>query len=216
MVKSRRSRTQRGGSSAYTGGYGNYSYTGPAGVAAGGVPFESRAANNEHCGWDNYRHPPQLGGFRRQNGGGCGCGGGLQWGGRSRKRGGSRRQNGGFRRQNGGSRRQNGGFRRQNGGGGGTGGYGFDFGNNALGKVYASLPVGACPPTPVANQLGGASDHELLGIDSYAAGYGFGPQGVVSTNSAHYLDPLGYDRSCKGGARRTKKKAKKAKRKCRQ
>lgn len=191
MVKSRRSRKQRGGSSAYTGGYGNYSYTGPAGVAAGGVPFESRAANNEHCGWDNYRHPPQLGGSRRQNGGGCGCGGGLQFGGRSRRR----RQ-----RQRGGSRSH------QRGGGGGTGGYGFDFGNNALGKVYASLPVGACPPTPVANQLGGASDHELLGIDSYAAGYGFGPQGVVSTNSAHYLDPLGYDRSCKGGARRTKRK----------
>jgi hypothetical protein len=68
-----------------------------------------------------------------------------------------------------------------------------------------ALTRGACPPPPVANQLGGASDHELLGIDSYAAGYGFGPQGVVSTNSAHYLDPLGYDRSCKGGARRTKR-----------
>ena len=176
---------QRGGSQ-YTGGYGNYSYTGPAGVAAGGVPFESRAANNEHCGW-NYRPAPQLGGRRKrkQKGGGCGCGAGLQYGG----------------------------SRKQLGGGGGTGGYSFDFGNNALGKVYAALPVGSCPATPVANQLGGASDHELLGIDSYAAGYGFDSRGVVSTSSAHYLDPSGYDRTCKGGARRTRRKGRKGSRK---
>jgi len=181
MVR-RTCKRQRGGSH-YTGGYSNYAFTGPAAISAGGVPFESRGATNDNCGW-NYRAAPQLGGRRsrsRQQGGGCGCTGGLQFGGRSRK------------------------LRRQLGGGGGTGGYSFDFGNNALGKVYAALPVGPCPAAPVANQLGGASDHELLGIDSYKTGYGFDSRGVVSTSSAHYLDPSGYDRTCKGGARRRKR-----------
>lgn len=189
-------RSQKGGS--YTGGYGNYAFTGPAGVSAGGVPFESRAADNAHCGW-NLRFPPEVsptgafhsqkGGRRRslrrkQRGGSCGCGA-LQRGGK-----------------------------KQFGGGGGTGGYSFDFGNNALGKVYASLPVGPCPATPVATPLGttplyqqGGSDsyRDLAAIDSYKTGYEFGPRGVVSTSSAHYLDPIGYDRSCKGGARRSRK-----------
>lgn len=145
-------------------GGATYSYTGPAGVAAGGVPYESRASSDAHCA------PPQRGGLKRskrskskkQFGGACGCG-------------------------------------RQMGGGGGNGGYSFDFGNNALGKVYAALPVGACPSRPVANQLGGASDQQLREIVSFPSGYGFGPAGVVSTNSAHYLDPTHYDR--KGGAR---------------
>jgi len=139
MARSRQTRRnrQRGGST--------YAYTGPAGVSAGGVPYDSRGAIDVHCSGD-YRAPPQLGGRRKQRGGFCGCG----------------RQLGG-------------------------GSYGFDFGNNVLGKVYAALPVGACPSPPRANQLGGASEHNLV---SYPAGYGFGPAGVMSTNSAHYLDPL--------------------------
>jgi hypothetical protein len=170
----RRSRKQRGGMSPYEGGYGAYSYTGPAGVSAGGVPFESRAANNYNCGW-TYRQPPQLGGRRsrrsrhssKQRGGGCGCG----W---------------------------------QKGGGGGTGGYGFVL-DNSIGKVYDHLSIGACPPTPVANQLGGGPspiEASLREIVSYPSGYGFGRDGVVSTSSAHYLDPTGYGRHCMGGGSR--------------
>ena len=129
-----RTRKHRGGAT--------YAYTGTAGVSAGGVPYESRGAINDHC--------------MSQRGGSCGCG----------------------QRQMGGS---------------GSGGYSFDFGNNALGKVYAALPTGACP-----KQLGG-SDRE---ISSSRAGYGFGPAGVVSTESAHYVDPTHF----KGGARKSKSK----------
>jgi len=190
-VRRTRKQKQRGGS--YTGGYGNYAFTGPAGVSAGGVPFESRAAFNGNCGWDlrTAPHVSPVGAFhgqkggkrsrknKKQRGGSCGCGS------------------------------------LQRGGGGGTGGYSFDFGNNALGKVYAALPTGPCPATPVATPLGttplykmaggDASYRDLAAIDSYKTGYEFGPRGVVSTNSAHYLDPIGYDRTCRGGARRTKK-----------
>ena len=139
MVKSRK---QRGGST--------YSFTGSAGVAAGGVPYESRASINDHC--------------NTQRGGGCGCG--LQ--------------------QMGGS-------------------HSFDFGNNALGKVYATLPAGTCHP----KQLGGSSDHVLREISSYPSGYGFGPAGVVSTNSAHYLDPMYQPR---GGRRKTHSSRRKTRR----
>jgi hypothetical protein len=188
-------RNQRGGS--YTGGYGNYAFTGPAGVSAGGVPFESRAADNAHCGWDLRVAPQvtptgafssQMGGRRskKQRGGSCGCGS-LQRGGKE-----------------------------QRGGGGGSGGYGFQL-DNTLGKVYASLPVGPCPATPVATPLGttplyqqGGADsyRDLAAINSYKTGYEFGPRGVVSTNSAHYLDPIGYDRTCRGGARRSRRNRK--------
>jgi hypothetical protein len=151
-------------------GGATYSYTGPAGVAAGGVPYESRASSDAHCA------PPQRGGLKskkskrktkKQFGGACGCGRQM--------------------------------------GGGGNGGYSFDFGNNALGKVYAALPVGACPSRPVANQLGGASDQQLREIVSYPSGYGFGPAGVMSTNSAHYLDPSHYNRVGMGGARKSRR-----------
>ena len=184
MVKARRSRrTQKGGSSVYNGGYGNYSYTGPAGVSAGGVPFESRAANNDNCGW-TYRQPPQLGGRRTKNkrknksksksksksqrGGGCGC-------------------------------------MMQAGGGGGTGGYGFVL-NNDLGQVYDRLSLGPCPIKPTATQLGGShvplTDHDLLGIKSYPSGYGL--LHPYNSSSANFLEPVRYDRSCMGGARRNR------------
>jgi hypothetical protein len=88
----------------------------------------------------------------------------------------------------------------QFGGGSGNGGFGVEL-SNQLGKVYDHLSVGACPPTPHATQLGGASPLEIA---SYPSGYGFGPRGVVSTDSAHYLDPTGYDRTCRGGYRKTK------------
>ena len=94
----------------------------------------------------------------------------------------------------------------QFGGGSGNGGFGVGL-SNQLGKVYDHLSVGACPPTPRATQLGGASPLEIA---SYPAGYGFGPRGVVSTDSAHYMDPTGYDRSCRGGYRKTKGRKAKA------
>jgi hypothetical protein len=97
----------------------------------------------------------------------------------------------------------------QAGGGGGTGGYGFEL-TNDLGKVYTTLPVGHCPATPVATPLrGGATDLELLGPISYPSGYAL--DRPVSTPSAHYLDYTSYDRSCKGGYRKTKKAKKAAK-----
>ena len=162
MVRNnRRSRKQRGGGDSY----GMYGYTGPAGVSAGGVPFESRAADNSHCGW-NYRAAPQLGGrrSRKQRGGSCSCNSRMQLG-----------------------------------GGSGNGGYGVEL-SNQLGKVYDHLQVGPC-----ASQRGGASPLDLV---SYPAGYEFGPKGVVSTDSAHYLDPIGYDRSCRGGYRKSHRKSK--------
>lgn len=80
----------------------------------------------------------------------------------------------------------------QRGGAGGSGGFGFAL-SNELGKVYADLPRGACPP----GQVGGGGD-----LVSYSAGFGFGPEGVVSTNNAHYVDPSAYSKTCVGGARR--------------
>jgi hypothetical protein len=92
----------------------------------------------------------------------------------------------------------------QRGGASGTGGHGFTFNNAEFGKVYAELPRGPCPPS----QVGGGGD-----LVSYSAGYGFGPEGVVSTNIAHYVDPSGYSKTCVGGSRRRRRsaKAKKAK-----
>ena len=73
---SRRTKKQRGGG----GGYGNFAFTGPAGVSAGGVPFESRAADNAHCAAPALLRPvPPLGGACNscgaQRGGGGGTGG---------------------------------------------------------------------------------------------------------------------------------------------
>jgi len=189
-------RKQRGGSSPYTGGYGNYGYTGPAGVAAGGVPFDSRTINNGNCGWD-LRVAPQVvptgvytGGrrsrTRKQKGGSCGCG-----------------------------------VRNQMGGGSGNGGHMNVFNNDLIGKLYPIQANYACPATaPVATNIGNtplykmgggsadaASYRDLAATWSSRAGYGFDPSSVVSTNSAHYLLPNGYAAgSCMGGARRTHKK----------
>jgi hypothetical protein len=79
--------------------------------------------------------------------------------------------------------------------------------DNSLIKSYAAVTPYPCPATPHATQLGGGdpSYRDLAAIDSYKTGYTFGPQGVVSTDSAHYLDPVGYDRTCRGGARKTRK-----------
>jgi hypothetical protein len=97
--------------------------------------------------------------------------------------------------------------------GGGSGGYGFQL-SNELGKVYPALTVGACPGA----QTGGASMADARVIDSYPAGYGYGPESVREINSgtAHYLDQISYGRQCMGGGarrRRNRKGSRKAHRK---
>lgn len=92
----------------------------------------------------------------------------------------------------------------QVGGGGGTGGYGFDITNNDLGKVYSSLSVGSCP-----GQKGGASMADTRIVDSYPAGYGYGPESVreINNGTAHYLDQISYGRQCMGGGYRRTSRA---------
>ena len=180
-------RKQRGGAAE---GHG-YMFNGAAFTTPGGVNVESRGPVTGNCAWD-LRAPPVVREVGAMRGGGCGCGAGLQMGGRRRSK------------------------RNQRGGGGGTGGYGFTL-DNSLGKVYDHLTVGACPATPVASDLGTkplyqqggeASYRDAAEIMSYPSGWGVGPAGVVSTDSAHYMDPLRYGRHCMGGARRTRKNMK--------
>jgi hypothetical protein len=147
----RRQRSQRGGSPSYA-------YTGPAGISAGGVPYESRAGNDGNCE-QSFRPAPQAGG-------GCGCNAPQSL---------------------------------MRGGGGGSGGYGFNM--DTPSKLYPEVRAGVCP-----SQAGGASNAELLGIDSYPAGYAL--DRPVFTPSASYLDYTGYDRTCKGGARKSRKNRK--------
>jgi hypothetical protein len=179
---------------------------------ASGVPLAVNLQDNTYCSWGDYRPAPHIGGRRRsqrsqrrqnqrsqrQQRGGCGCGAGLPMAG----------------------------------GGGGTGGYGFDFGNNELGKVYASLPVGPCPAQPVATPLtqaggmapigeGGAiaastgvpppgSDAALREIVSYPNGFGLGHPYSTKNESAHFLEPVRYERSCMGGGSRKRKSSRKS------
>jgi len=118
------------------------------------------------------------------------------------------------------------------GGGGGTGGYGFEL-TNELGKVYTSLPVGPCPAQPVATPLpsqaggmapigeGGAiaassvvpppgSDAALREIVSYPSGYALGHPYSTKNESAHFLEPVRYDRSCMGGGSRKRRSHRKS------
>lgn len=93
----------------------------------------------------------------------------------------------------------------QVGGGSGSGGYSFAL-DNTLGKVPSDYPVGACPPAPVATQIGGAAVDDL-GIVSHRAGVTYMPSGVVDVGSAQYLDRLTYNADCQsGGARRRSRK----------
>jgi hypothetical protein len=90
----------------------------------------------------------------------------------------------------------------QVGGGGGTGGYGFTL-NNDLGKVYAATTTGPCPQVGGANPPPPApSPYQIV---SYPAGYGYTGASPVSTDSAHFLQPVGYDRTCQGGGARSRR-----------
>jgi hypothetical protein len=132
--------------------------------------------------------------------------------------GGARRRSHRSRKHHKGSRRQRGGAcgggcaPMQLGGGGGGGGYGFAL-TNDLGKVYASLPVGACPSA--ASQHGGANMMDTRAIDnSYSAGYGYGKESAmeVGGGTAHFLAQLPYGRQCMGGGARRRKAGRRTRR----
>jgi hypothetical protein len=202
MVKTRRTRRSRASRASRRfrrqsgGGDAAYGFTGSAGLSAGGVPFETRGASYTQCGWDVRPAPPDVTAFKT-----------TQFGG-SRKRRASRRSRSLTRA----SRR----FRQQKQKGGAcgcmaappmqSGGAAFGFNlNNDNGKVYSSLEMIPCPPTPRASQIGGSAADEL-GIVSYKSGYGFGPASVYSTASAHYLDKLPYDRTVMTGGKRSRRR----------
>ena len=181
--KKQRSRKQRGGAT--------YAVNqDPPIQTASGVPLAVNTQINPYCSWD-LRQPPMIGG------GGCSsCGSPMV------------------------------------GGGGGTGGYGFVL-NNDLGKVYATTVNGPCPAQPVATPLRGGmapigyestqiaasgsnipppgSDAALREIASYPSGYALGHPYSTKNESAHFLEPVRYDRSCMGGGRRRHHRSKKAK-----
>jgi hypothetical protein len=181
-----RSRKQRGGAGQGDGYYDTV--TANPQMSAAGTPLEVYAPIS-YCGWDNGRVAPTVdpnmmshfGGYRKsrkQRGGGCGCMAQPPV---------------------------------QMGGGSGTGGYNVDVTSNAMQKMYAAITPGPCPAPPRENQIGGGpapvpagSAADQLGIVSYKTGYGYNDSSVVSTDSAHYLDQVAYDRTCgqTGGKRR--------------
>lgn len=170
-------------------GYTDAAFTASAGMA----PVESRVAFS-HCGF--LPRPGSLvGGARRRRG--------------------SRRQRGGNCTSCAPSQVLiNQAVQQQVGGGAGTGGYAVNVSSNEMGKMYASVDRAPCP-----SQMGGASMADTRAVDSYSAGYGYGPESVREINSgtAHYLDQMSYGRQCMGGggrsARRNRKGSRKAHRK---
>ena len=180
---------------------------------ASGVPLAVNNQIDPYCSWTP--RGGQAGGKRRatqkkQRGGSCGCGSAMrqQVGGSSC----------GMRQQVGGGGSCD--TRQQVGGGGGTGGYGFDFAGTS--KLYPEVTVGTCPGQPVATPLprqaggmapfamsgpiaGTANDANLLLVDSYKTGFNLGHAFSTKNESAHFLEPVRYDKSCMGGGSRSKK-----------
>jgi hypothetical protein len=179
-------RSSRHSSRRYQRGGAGFGYSAPAGVAAGGVPFENRISY-EVC--SDSRVAPVLGDLKQFGGGCCGVASppyGGQRGGRYRSQSGGR-------------------YRSQSGGGSGTGGYGFVL-NNDMGKMYADVRPGPCP----SSQTGGG---EAIPMSSYSAGYGFGNPYSTPNGSAHFFEQQAYAaKTCMGGgARRKAKDSRKAK-----
>lgn len=82
----------------------------------------------------------------------------------------------------------------QQGGGSGSGGYGFTL-NNDMGKVYADVARAPCLNASGSGQQQGGSNP--LDLVSYPTGYDMARP--YSTDSAHFLEPVRYDRMCAGG-----------------
>jgi len=97
----------------------------------------------------------------------------------------------------------------QQGGGSGNGGYAVQLSNDLV-KMVAGYNVAPCGPAPVAKPLVGGAAADEYGVVSYKTGYGMGPDGVVSTPSAHYLDPSRYERTMSGGRKSRKSRKQRA------
>ena len=159
---------------------GDFGFSGPAFMSAAGAPVESRLDQVDCMAVD--RPAPVLqssyGGARRsrkQKGGACGCN-----------------------------------SLRQTGGGGGTGGLTVDVGANDIGKLYSAVIPGNCATVPVRAMVGGSrrsqrGGSEAYGLQSYTAGYDMNRPVEAGGGSAHYMDWTAYDKTCKGGARRTRR-----------
>lgn len=184
------SRRQKGGSGMGDGYYDTV--TADPKMSAAGTPLEVYAPIS-YCGWDNGRVPPhinptmmsQFGGRRKQQGGGCGCMAQVPM---------------------------------QAGGGSGNGGYAVNVQDNSMIKMYSSVTPGPCLPVPRENQIGGGpapvpvgSAADQLGIVSFKTGFGYTEKSPVSTDAAHYMDRISYDRTCGqiGGKRKKYRKSKK-------
>lgn len=163
---------------------GGFTYDGVTGYSTGGVPIDARTAY-DHCYADPRAAMMPNVGSPKMFGGGCGEGmcGLPQVGGANATP------------------------TLKVGGGSGSGGYGFVL-NNDLGKVYADAVRAPCPSvsgpsvsgpsTVTSSQQGG--DRSPLDLVSYPAGYDMARP--YSTNSAHFLEPVRYDRMCAGGSRK--------------
>jgi hypothetical protein len=91
-----------------------------------------------------------------------------------------------------------------------------DVGANDIGKMYSAVTPGNCATVPARATVGGSrrqKNHrrsqrggsEAYGLQSYTAGYDMNRPVEAIGGSAHYMDWSVYDKTCKGGARRSKK-----------
>lgn len=160
---------------------GGWGYDSTAGISAAGAPFEARTAY-DHCYSDPHAAmTPTVNPIgAMQRGGACGCMAQPPL--------------------------MRGGRVAQTGGGSGTGGYSLTLNNDMGGKMYADVTRGPCPTSV---QTGGGPGLPAEIANSYSAGYGFGPAGVVQSPSATYMDRTDYGRTCQGGGRRRTKKSRK-------
>jgi hypothetical protein len=174
---------------------GAYTYDGITGLSAGGVPLDARTPY-DHCYTDpRAAMTPTLGNTNMFGGAtaplpvkGGGCDNGMC----------------GLPQMVGGATA----LSPLKGGGSGSGGYGFTL-NNDIGKVYADVARAPCLNASgsvaiTSSQQGGSNPLDLV---SYPAGYDMARP--YSTDSAHFLEPVSYDRMCAGGRRSRKQRGRK-------
>jgi hypothetical protein len=84
--------------------------------------------------------------------------------------------------------------------------------NNDLGK-YSSFTPGNCATVPARAMVGGSRKQrrqrggsDAYGLQSYTAGFDLNRPVEAGGGSAHYLDYTVYDKTCKGGARKSQRK----------